>query len=122
MSSLMADFIESVRQPGSSIISAPSLAKKLGLQLQELAAIAGVHRNTVRLHPKSQKLQLTLRDVLRLVSVASELQADPDRLMFMLKNEPIPTFRHKTLLQLVGEGRVDDAIGYLESISSGYTG
>ncbi len=40
----------------------------------------------------------------------------------MLKNEPIPAFRHKTLLQLVQEGRAGDVIDYLESISAGFTG
>jgi hypothetical protein len=29
---------------------------------------------------------------------------------------------HKTLFQLVQEGRTDDAIDYLESISAGFTG
>jgi len=40
----------------------------------------------------------------------------------MIKNEPIHVFRHNTLLQLVREGRTDDAIGYLESISAGFVG
>lgn len=30
--------------------------------------------------------------------------------------------QHKTLLQLVQEGRTEDAIGYLESISTGFVG
>ena len=40
----------------------------------------------------------------------------------MVKSEPIPVFRHKAMLQLVSEGRTDDAIDYLESIHAGFTG
>jgi hypothetical protein len=50
------------------------------------------------------------------------VQPDPQRAIFLVKNEPIPAFRHKTLLQLVQEGRTEDAIGYLESISTGFVG
>jgi hypothetical protein len=31
-------------------------------------------------------------------------------------------FRHKTAYKLVGEGRTEDVIRYLESIESGYVG
>jgi hypothetical protein len=47
---------------------------------------------------------------------------DPQRAIFLVKNEPVPAFRHKTLLQLVQEGRTEDVIGYLESISAGFVG
>jgi hypothetical protein len=33
---------------------------------------------------------------------------------------PLPAFRHKTILQLVAEGRTDDAVDYLESVSAGF--
>ncbi len=58
----------------------------------------------------------------RVLSAATAIQPDTARAFFMVKNEPIPVFRHKTLLQLVQEGRTDDAIDYLESISAGFTG
>jgi hypothetical protein len=50
------------------------------------------------------------------------LQNDTERAIFLIKNEPIAAFRHKTLLQLVQEGRVEDAIAYLDSISAGFSG
>jgi hypothetical protein len=92
------------------------------LQYQDLATLAGVHRNTLRTHPESPRLQAALRDLMRVLSAATAVQPDTARAFFMVKNEPIPAFRYKTLLQLVQEGRTADAIDYLESINAGFTG
>lgn len=58
----------------------------------------------------------------RLLLAAQAVQPDPDRAVFLIKNEPIPAFGHKTLMQLVQEGRADDAMAYLDSISAGFAG
>lgn len=117
-----SDVLEAVREPGTSRLSATSIADALGLPHQDLAALAGVHRNTLRTHPESPRLQAALRDLMRVLSAAAAVQPDTARAFFMVKNEPICAFRHKTLLQLVQEGRTDDAIDYLESISAGFSG
>ncbi|TXH12024.1 MAG: DNA-binding protein [Gammaproteobacteria bacterium] len=117
-----ADVLESTREAGTSRFSATGVADALGLHYQDLAMLAGVHRNTLRTHPESPRLQAALRDLMRVLSAATAIQPDTARAFFMVKNEPIPVFRHKTLLQLVQEGRTDDAIDYLESISAGFTG
>ncbi len=117
-----ADVLESAREAGTSRLSATNIADALEMQYQDLAALAGVHRNTLRTHPESPRLQAALRDLMRVLSAATAVQPDTARAVFMVKNEPIPAFRHKTLLQLVQEGRTEDAIDYLESISAGFTG
>lgn len=122
MSAVFADVLESTREPGTSRFSASGIAAVLDLQQQDLATLAGVHRNTLRTHPESPRLQAALRDLVRVLSAATAIQPDQQRAIFLIKNEPIPAFRHKTLLQLVQEGRTEDAIGYLESISSGFVG
>lgn len=121
-STAFADMLASVREPGTSRFSAANIASVLGLQFQDLAALAGVHRNTLRTHPESPRLQVALRDLMRVLSAAATVQPDTERAFYMVKNEPISAFRHKTLLQLVQEGRTDDAIDYLESISAGFAG
>jgi hypothetical protein len=117
-----ADVLESAREAGTSRLSAANLANVLGLQQQDLATLAGVHRNTLRTHPESPKLQSTLRDLVRVLSAAVAVQPDFERALFLVKNQPIPTFRHKTILQLLQDGRTEDAIDYLESISAGFVG
>jgi hypothetical protein len=116
------DVLESAREAGTSRLSAANLANILGLQQQDLATLAGVHRNTLRTHPESPKLQATLRELMQVLSAAATVQPDFARALFLVKNHPIPAFRHKTLLQLVQDGRTDDAIDYLESIGSGFVG
>jgi hypothetical protein len=122
MAAVFADVLESMREPGTSRFSASGIASLLGLQQQDLAVVAGVHRNTLRTHPESPRLQTALRDLMRVLSAAAAVQPDPQRAAFLVKNEPIPAFRHKTLLQLVQDGRAEDAISYLESISAGFVG
>lgn len=121
-STAFAEVLESVREAGTSRFSATGVADALGLPYQDLAALAGVHRNTLRTHPESPRLQAALRDLIRVLSAAAEVQPDTARAIFMVKNEPIPEFRHKTLIQMVQEGRTEDAIDYLESIGAGFTG
>ena len=122
MSAVFSDVLESTREPGTARFSAAGVAGLLGLQQQDLAELAKIHRNTLRTHPESPRLQSALRDLMRVLSAASTVQPDPQRAIFLIKNEPIPAFRHKTLLQLVQEGRTEDAVGYLESISAGFVG
>ena len=117
-----ADVLESMREAGTSHLSAMNVAQVLGLQYQDLAELAKVHRNTLRTHPESPRLQSALRDVMRVLSAAVAVQPDQQRAVFLIKSEPIPAFRHKTLLQLVQEGRTEDAISYLESIGAGFVG
>lgn len=122
MAAIFTDVLESLREPGTSRLSAPGIASILGVQQQDLAELAGVHRNTLRTHPESPRLQSALRDLMRVLSAATAVQPDAQRAIFLIKNEPILAFRHKTLLQLVQEGRAEDAVGYLESISAGFVG
>ena len=122
MTAILSDILESAREPGTSRFSASRIASILGLQQQELAELAGVHRNTLRIHPESPRLQSVLRDLMRVLSAATAMEPDPQRAIFLIKNEPIPAFRHKTLLQLVQEGRAEDAIDYLESVGAGFVG
>ena|ERR1700754_922641 len=117
-----SDVLESAREAGTSHLSATNLANVFGLQQQDLATLAGVHRNTLRTHPESPKLQSTLRDLVRVLSAAVAVQPDFERAVFLVKNQPIPAFRLKTILQLLQDGRTEDAIGYLESISAGFVG
>jgi len=113
---------EEFHEKGTPNLSPARIAERLSLQVQEVAALAGVHRNTVRLHPESPKLQESMRNLLRVLSAATAVQPDLERAVYFLKNVPIPAFRHKTAYQLVGEGRTEDVVSYLESVESGYVG
>jgi hypothetical protein len=114
--------MDTSREPRTSSYSAARISRLLDLQLQELANLAKVHRNTLRAHPESPKLQSALRDLMRLLSAAQGVQPDLQRAVFLIKNAPIADFGHKTLMQMVEAGRTNDAIDYLNSISAGFIG
>ncbi len=122
MSAPISVVLDRVREPGTTRFSPSLLAGLLDLQQQDLAAMARVHRNTVRTHPESPRLQHAMRDLVRVLSAALEIQPDAQRAVYFVKNEPIAAFRHKTLLQLVAEGRAEDAVNYLESLAAGFVG
>lgn len=69
MAAIFTDVLESLREPGTSRLSAPGIASILGVQQQDLAELAGVHRNTLT-HPESPRLQSALRDLMRVLSAA----------------------------------------------------
>ena len=56
--------------------------------------------------------------MLRVLSAASIVRDDVGEAIDWMENDPIATFDHQTASALVSEGRTNDVIGYLESISS----
>lgn len=117
-----AALVSDLREPESSAISPGRVASFFKLQAGELANSAGVHRNTLRLHPESARLQAYLRDLLRVLSAASELNPDPAAAAYWVSNVPIAAFRHKTARELVAEGRAQDVVSYLMSLEAGFVG
>lgn len=113
---------EKFREPGTKRLSVSAFGDLLGLQDQDLAEVAGVDVETLRTHPESVQLQGALLNLLRLLSVAVTVEPELLRSATLIKDHPIPTFSNKTLMQLVKEGRTEDAIGYLGSISAGHLG
>lgn len=113
---------EKFREPGTTRLSVSAFGDLLGLKEQDLAEVACVDVKTLRDHPESVQLQGALRNLLRLLSVAVTFEPDLLRSATLIKGHPISTFSNKTLMQLVKEGRTDDAIGYFGSISAGYLG
>lgn len=115
----ITQFLES---PGSPFLSPKKIAQRLSLQVNDLAESAHVHRNTLSARPQSPKVQELLRNILRVISAASDTFGDRDTAIAWMMNEPIQAFRHKTAYSLVAEGRTDDVVLYLDSIASGFVG
>ena len=115
----MTAFLE---HPGSPFLSPAKIADSLSLHLQDLADGAHVHRNTLSARPQSPKVQGLLREILRVVSAATEAFGDRDVALSWMRNEPVPAFRHKTALDLIRERRAEAVVTYLESISAGFVG
>lgn len=117
-----ADLSESLREPGTADLSPTAVADVLGLQQQDLAKLAGVHRNTLRLHPDSPQVQAMLRNLARVLTAMTQIQPDVVTAVYHIKNTPIPAFDYRTLFEVIVVGRVEDALKYIRSVSSGAAG
>lgn len=118
----LVELSESLREPGTADLSPTAVADVLGLQQQELARLAGVHRNTLRLHPDSPQVQSTLRNLARMLTAMTQIQPDVVTAVYHIKNTPIPAFDYRTLFEIVVAGRIDEALRYIRSVSSGAAG
>lgn len=113
---------ERFREANTPYLSPAKVGDFFGLQVQELAERARVHRNTPTARPHAPQLQQYLQEMLRVLAVATEMTGDSGRAVFLLRNEPLRAFGYKTADTLVQEGRADAVIAYLESFSSGSAG
>jgi hypothetical protein len=61
-------------------------------------------------------------EALRAIQAVVDISGDLPRALFWYRNQPLQPFADKTAEQLVSEGRTDDLIRYIESISAGFVG
>jgi hypothetical protein len=113
---------EQFREPNTPYLSPVRIGDFFGLQVQELAERAHVHRNTLKARPQAPQLQKYLQGMVRALAAATEMTGDEKRAAFLLRNEPLRAFGYKTADALVQEGRVDAVIAYLESFAGGAAG
>jgi hypothetical protein len=119
---LQRPFVEQFRESNTPYLSPSLVGDLFGFQVQELAERAHVHRNTPTARPHTPQLQKYLQDMVRVLSVATGMTGDEKRAAFLLRNEPLRAFKHKTADVLIQEGRADDVIAYLESFADGAAG
>ncbi len=113
---------EQFREPNTPYLSPARVGDFFGLQVQEIAARAHVHRNTPTARPHAPQLQSYLLDMVRVLAASTELTGDSKRAAFLMRNEPLRAFGYKTADSLIQHGRVDDVIAYIESFAGGAAG
>ncbi|WP_457580629.1 antitoxin Xre/MbcA/ParS toxin-binding domain-containing protein [Ensifer canadensis] len=103
----------------SSFLSARLVADRLGVTLAELAKLIGVARNTLTAKSSARKVDAALSNVVRILAMAAEMAGDESRAVIWFKHQPIPGWAGKTAYDLVGEGKADNVLAYLEAVRSG---
>ncbi len=119
---VVSRFMDSIQEPRKPYISPARFAKAAGVSIQALAALAGVHRNTVSQHPESGRLQERLRDMVKAIVAAAAVTGDLEKAIYWFRNEPIADYRHKTAAELIAEGHLDAVLTYLEDLRHGASG
>ena len=117
-------FVEFLRETDISapVLSPRRFSQAMHIDLQTLAEQAHVHRNTISRAPGSRGVQDFLREALRVIKAATDLNGDLNKALFWYRNEPLSVFGYKTAERLVSEGRTDDLLRYVASIEAGATG
>lgn len=95
------------------------LSEQLGLRPSELAKLAGGVPSALRSKSKARKLDATLTLIARILATATEMTGDESRAAIWSKHQPIAGWGGKTAYDLVGEGKADDVLAYLEAVRAG---
>jgi uncharacterized protein (DUF2384 family) len=103
----------------SPYISARQVAAGLGVTLTELAALAGVARNTLTARSSARTVDEALSPMVRILAMAAEMAGDEARASIWFKHQPIPGWAGKTAYDLVRERKADKVMAYLEAVRSG---
>lgn len=106
-------------EPQSSFLSAKRVSELLGVSLAELAKLVGIARNTLTAKSGARKVDAALSPVVRILAMAGEMAGDENRAAIWFKHQPIPGWAGKTAYDLVGEGKADKVLAYLEAVRSG---
>ena len=115
------DFLKDPDTP-APVLSPKRFSQAMHIDMQTLAEQAHVHRNTISRAPGSRGVQDFLREALRVIKAATDLNGDLNKALFWYRNEPLSVFGYKTAERLVAEGRTDDLLQYVASIEVGVAG
>jgi uncharacterized protein (DUF2384 family) len=118
---MVSGFVDSLQEPRTPYISPKRLSKALGVKVANLAQLTGVHRNTLR-NPSSERLQGRMREMIKVITAATELTGDVDKAIYWFRNEPIAEYSHRSAAELVAEGHVEAVLAYIRDLENGARG
>ncbi|PXX38023.1 DUF2384 domain-containing protein [Burkholderia pyrrocinia] len=117
-------FMASLRSSESAapIISARHFASAQHIDMQTLARLAHVHRNTVNRLPGSESTHKLPSKHASGHPNCNRYLGDVRNTLFWYRKEPLPTFGYKTAEQLKSVGRTEDPLRYVISLEAGAAG
>lgn len=118
---MVSGFVDSLQEPRTPHISPKRLSKALGVKVANLAQLTGVHRNTLR-NPSSERLQGRMREMVKVISAATEITGDIDKAIYWYRNEPIADYGHYTAAELVAGGHAEAVLAYIRDLENGAHG
>ena len=114
--------LEAVYAPALNRISPDRVAATLHAPLADIARLADVHRNTLTRAPASPKVQTRLGEVMRILSVATDLLGgDLNKAVVWFRHQPLAGFDGQTAEELVSAGHAQAVLTHLGMLrESGY--
>lgn len=114
--------LEAFRFPGQTHLSPMRFREFFIVGYSDIERVLGAPLWLLRTDPEDARIQLRLLAFLRVYAALIGLGLDPIRAGFQMRNTPIGTFGHRTLFEVVRDGQTDAALGYIDSVSSGFVG
>ena len=118
---VVSRFVDSLQEPRTPYISPSRFSKVLGVKVTSLAELTGVHRNTLR-NPSSERLQLRMREMVKVISAAAQLNGDLQKAIYWYRNEPIADYGQQTAAELVADGHAEAVLAYIRDLENGARG
>jgi hypothetical protein len=117
-------FVEFLREadPAALVLSPKRFSQAMHIDLETLAEQAHVHLSTISRAPASRGVQNFLREALRVIKAATDLNGNLHTALFWYRNEPLSVYGYKTAERLVSDGRADVLLRYVASIEAGAAG
>jgi hypothetical protein len=106
-------------EDSSRFLSSRRVSDLLGVTQSELAKLIGVARNTLTAASGTRKVDQALSPIVRILAMAAEMAGDESRAVIWFKHQPIPGWAGKTAYDLVGEGKAEKVLAYLEAVRAG---
>ena len=103
-------------EDSTPFLSPRRVSDLLGVTQSELAKLIGVARNTPTAASGARKVDQALSPIVRILAMAAEMAGDENRAVIWFKHQPIPGWAGKTAYDLVGEGKSDKVLAYLEAV------
>ena len=100
-------------------IDAAALARKLKMTMSDLAALAGVGRNTLAAKPLGPKPRHALQPIVQILATAAEMSGSEHDAVVWFKYTPIISMGVKTAEQHVRDGHAHIVLMHLESVLNG---
>lgn len=116
---LIGPVVQAVAEPEGRYLDPCRFLDLTGMQVQDLAALAGVGRNAVARNPHSPKVQNAVGAVVRLLESATEVAGDLNRALLWYRHQPIEAYRFQTPAELVAKGHADAVVAYLDDLRHG---
>ena len=117
---MLSNVLEAVSNPRNGVIEPERVAQTLRIPVARVAALAHVHRNTLKRNPKSPVVQEGLGEIVRIITDAADLMGGNEgKAVLWFLHQPLSGFNGKTAADLVLGGHADAVRAHLQMLRDG---
>lgn len=116
---MLGHFVESVIAAKQGGIDPLRLSRQLKVNVNTLAAIARVHRNTLQRNPYADLAQERLGAIVKIIARASSLLGSDRKAVAWFRYQPLTGFDGRTAEEMVAAGQAEAVLRHLDTLEHG---